>query len=206
MTMQRRDFLSTSAVIGLLSGISSTNGSAHPTTGDPLKPFYLPPIEPLQPGPSGLNTRTHVRQSQTNGQFSCVEFAVAARKMGPSPHLHKELDELMYVLEGTISVIVGEEVYQVQAGGWHLRPRGIMHTFWNATDKPAVGIDCYFQQPFEDYLEASIHTIPEAAKTRGLAMNSPEIQAMYRDLRQKFGMVSFPEKRQPLIDKYGLVA
>lgn len=204
--MKRRHFLSTTATIGLISGIDLPTLLAHPTSGDPLKPFYLPPVEPLQPGPFGLNTRTRVRQTQTNGQFSCVEFAVAPKKMGPAPHLHKELDELMYVLEGTISVMVGEEVYAVQAGGWHLRPRGIVHTFWNATDKPAVGIDCYFQQPFEDYLEASIHTIPEAAKTRGLAMNSPEVQAMYTDLRQKFGMVSFPEKRQSLIDKYGLNA
>ncbi len=204
--MERRNFLSATAAIGLFTGISLPTLSAQPTSGDPLKPFYLPPVEPLQPGPMGLSIRTRVRQTQTNGQFSCVEFAVAPQKMGPAPHLHKELDELMYVLEGTISVMVGEEVYVVQAGGWHLRPRGIVHTFWNATDKPAVGIDCYFLQPFEEYLEASIHTIPEAAKTRGLAMNSPEIQAMYKDLRQKFGMVSFPDKRQPLVDKYGLKA
>ncbi|GAB3926321.1 hypothetical protein GCM10028804_29760 [Larkinella terrae] len=179
---------------------------AHPPTADPLQPFYLPPLEPLQAGPEGLSIRTRVRQTQTRGQFSCVEFAVAPKKMGPAPHLHQALDELMYVLEGTINVMVGEKVYDVQAGGWHLRPRGIVHTFWNVTDKPAVGIDCYFQQPFEDYLEASIHTIPETAKTRGLAMNSPEIQAMYHDLRQKFGLVSFPEKRQSLIAKYGLNA
>lgn len=204
--MERRHFLSATASIGLFSGLGLPTLSAQSTADDPLKPFYLPPVEPLQPGPTGLNTRTRVRQAQTNGQFSCIDFAVAPKKMGPAPHLHKELDELMYVVEGTVTVLVGEEVYAVEAGGWHLRPRGIVHTFWNATDKPAVGIDCYFQQPFEDYLEAAIHTIPEAAKTRGLAMNSPEVQAMYKDLQAKFGMVSFPEKRQPLIDKYGLKA
>ncbi|WP_420151838.1 cupin domain-containing protein [Spirosoma sp.] len=204
--MERRNFLSASAIVGLLSGIMPINLSAQSTVDLPLKPFYLPPVEPLQPGPFGLNTRTRVRQTQTNGQFSCVEFAIAPKKMGPAPHLHKALDELMYVVEGTITVLVGDTEYQVQAGGWHLRPRGIVHTFWNATDKPAVGIDCYFQQPFEDYLEASIHTIPALAKTRGLAMDSPEIRTMYKDLQQKFGMVGFPEKRQPIIDKYGLVA
>lgn len=203
--MLRRDFLSTPAVFGLF-GIMSPTLSTHPVSADTLQPFYLPPVEPLQPGPMGLTTRTRVRQTQTNGQFSCVEFAIAPKKMGPAPHLHQELDELMYVVEGTISVMVGEEVYEVKAGGWHLRPRGIVHTFWNATSKPAVGIDCYFQQPFEEYLEASIHTIPETAKARGLAMNSPEVQVMYKDLRQKFGMISFPDKRQPLIDKYNLNA
>ncbi len=124
--------------------------------------------------------------------------------MGPAPHLHKELDELMYVIEGTASVLVGDTVYQVEAGGWHLRPRGIVHTFWNATDKPILAIDCYFQQPFEEYLEASFQTIPAEARKRGLAMDSPEVRKMYNDLQARFGMVGFPEKRQAIVDKYGL--
>ncbi|CCG99709.1 cupin 2, barrel [Fibrella aestuarina BUZ 2] len=203
--MERRDFLASTALASLFMGGPLLASAAQPLPGaDPLQPFYVPPAEPLTPGPTGLNIRTRVRHGQTNGQFSCVEFAVAPKKMGPAPHLHKDLDELMFVLEGTAMVLVGDTEYQVQAGGWHLRPRGIVHTFWNATDKPVVAIDCYFQQPFEEYLEASTKTIPELAKSRGLAMNAPEIQAMYRDLHQKFGMVSFPEKRQAIVDKYQL--
>jgi quercetin dioxygenase-like cupin family protein len=199
--MERRDFLATA----FLGSLFANPATALPVDHDPLKPFYIPPAtELLQPGPGGMSIRTRVRQSQTGGQFSCVEFAVAPKKMGPAPHFHKDLDELMYVLDGTISVMVGETVYQVEAGGWHLRPRGLVHTFWNATDKPAVGLDCYFQQPFEDYLEAAFDTIPATAKARGLAMNAPDIQAMYRELAQKFTMVSFPEKRQTIVDKYGL--
>ena len=204
--MERRAFLSATTAIGLFAGFDVVDSVAQISGSDNLLPFYLPPVEPLQPGPRGINNRVRVRQSQTNGQFSCIEFAIAPKKMGPEPHLHKELDELMYVLEGTVSVLVGEEVYEVRAGGWHLRPRSLVHTFWNATDKPARGIDCYFQQPFEDYLEAASRTIPELAQKRGLAMDSPQIQAMYTELHAKFGMIRFPEKRQPLIDKYGLNA
>jgi quercetin dioxygenase-like cupin family protein len=199
--MERRDFFATAFLGTLFAGpVSASTGSA-----DPLKPFYNPPVaELLQPGPGGMSIRTRVRQSQTNGQFSCVEFAVAPKKMGPAPHIHHDLDELMYVLAGTLSVLVGDTVYEVEAGGWHLRPRGLVHTFWNATDKPAVGLDCYFQQPFEDYLETAFHTIPDTAKQRGLAMNAPEIQAMYRELARKFTMVSFPEQRQVIVTRYGL--
>jgi mannose-6-phosphate isomerase-like protein (cupin superfamily) len=50
--------------------------------------------------------------------------------------MHKDLDELMYVLEGTATVMIGEELYEVQAGGWNFRPRRIVHSFWNASDKP----------------------------------------------------------------------
>ena len=45
-----------------------------------LSPFMLSPMQPLQPGPGGLDIRTWVRSSQTNMQYSCVEFAVAAKK------------------------------------------------------------------------------------------------------------------------------
>src|SRR5260370_21787874 len=91
-----------------------------------LSPFYLPPAEPLQPGPVGLNIRTWVRSSQTNMQFSNVETAVAPRQMGPAPHLHKDLDEIMLVLEGTATVMVDGKVDEIVAGVWHWRPRGIV--------------------------------------------------------------------------------
>jgi mannose-6-phosphate isomerase-like protein (cupin superfamily) len=37
------------------------------------------------------------------GQFSCIEVSLAPRQMGPPPHVHYELDEIMRVLEGTVS-------------------------------------------------------------------------------------------------------
>jgi mannose-6-phosphate isomerase-like protein (cupin superfamily) len=56
----------------------------------------------------------------------------------------------MYVTEGTASVLVGDTVVEVKAGGWHLRPRNILHTFWNATDQPLRFIDMYFNQPLKN--------------------------------------------------------
>ncbi|RRB06693.1 cupin domain-containing protein [Larkinella rosea] len=200
--MERRDFLAGTVAASLFSLPQPVVAGTR--IGD-LLPFYLPPAtEPLLPGSRGIDIRTRVRHHQTNGQFSCVEFVVGPNVMGPAPHLHEALDELMFVLEGTVSVLVGEEVFQVQAGGWHLRPRGIVHTFWNATDQIARAIDMYFQQPFEEYLEASFHTLPKEAQAKGLSMDSPEMRIKHRQLAEKFGMKGFPEKRQPLIEKYGL--
>jgi len=172
--------------------------------GESLKPFMLSPMEALQPGPGGLDIRTWVRSSQTNMQYSCVEFAVAAKKMGPEPHYHKSLDELMYVLEGTATVMVEDTVYEVPAGGWHFRPRGIVHTFFNNSDKPFRGIDMYFNQNFEDYLEELFHKIiPEMQKNK-LTMADAVIAKQMHVLHKKFGLVGFPQKRKPIMDKYGL--
>lgn len=49
-------------------------------------------------------------------QFSCVEAVLAPKKIAGSPHKHDNLDELMYVMEGTASVLMGDEVIEVRAG------------------------------------------------------------------------------------------
>lgn len=169
-----------------------------------LSPFYLPPAKPLQPGPGGIDIRTWVRSSQTNMQFSNVETAVAPKQMGPPPHIHKDLDEVMLVLEGTASVIVDGKVDEIAAGGWHMRPRGTEHTFWNASESPLRFLDMYFNQNFEDYLEELFHKIIPAMLQNNLSPADPGIAKRMEDLNKKFGVTMFPEKRQAIIDKYGL--
>jgi mannose-6-phosphate isomerase-like protein (cupin superfamily) len=171
-----------------------------------LSPFYLPPSEPLQAGPGGIDIRTLIRSSQTNMQFSCVEAAVRPKQMGPAPHLHKDLDEIMLVVEGTASVIVDGKYEEVQTGGWHIRPRGIEHTFWNGSDKPLRFIDMYFNQNFEDFLEELFHSIIPDMVQQKLTPADPAIAKRMMDLDKKFGITSFPEKRQAIVDKYGLLA
>lgn len=194
---------------GLLPLVASANESKlQEKTAEEQKllPFAVQPSEPLQPGPGGLDIRTLIHSSQTNKQFSCVEFAVAAKKMGPAPHYHKELDELMYVLEGTATVMVEDTVYEIPAGGWHFRPRNMVHTFFNRTDKTFRGIDMYFNQNFEDFLEEMFHKIIPDMQRQHLTPADPAIAKRMHDLHEKFGLVGFPEKRQPIIDKYGLIA
>lgn len=169
-----------------------------------LTPFYLPPKAPLQPGPGGIDIRVWVRSAQTNRQFSNVETAVAPKQMGPAPHIHKDLDEVMLVLEGTASVMVDGKVDEIAAGGWHMRPRGTEHTFWNAGDQPLRFMDMYFNQNFEDYLEELFHKIIPDMIQNKLTPADPAISTRLANLDQKFGVTMFPEKRQAIIDKYGL--
>jgi mannose-6-phosphate isomerase-like protein (cupin superfamily) len=200
--MERKQFMMTSA----MALLASAGFAAAKTLKDnELKPFYIPPDDtPLEPV-NGLGIRVKVRSHQTNNQYSCVDFAVGPRKMGPAPHVHKDLDELMYVRQGTVHVMVGTEVTEVKAGGWHFRPRGIVHTFWNASDEVALVTDMYFQQNFEDFLEELFHKIIPDMVQRKLTPASPEIAKKIEDLHRRFGITSFHEQRQPIIDKYKLV-
>ena len=203
--MERRNFLMTTSMFAAFSALSPITLAATKNTPavDPLKPVLLAGMPPLD-HKGGMDIRVWMRSAMTNGLFSSVETAVAPKLMGPAPHHHLELDEIMCVLEGTASVLVGDEVVEVQTGGWHLRPRLITHTFWNASDKPLRFIDMYFNQPFEEYLERVFHELtPENGYPNGSEKRNKEISA----LAKKFGLVHLPdarEKRKEIADKYGL--
>jgi mannose-6-phosphate isomerase-like protein (cupin superfamily) len=202
--MERRDFLVKSGLLASFMAMSSIP-FATPNLPSPglLKPVLLPGLPPLD-HKGGMDIRVWVRSNMTNGLFSSVECAVAPKMMGPPPHYHKELDELMLVLDGTANILIGDDVVEVQAGGGHLRPRLIKHTFWNASDKPLRFVDMYFNQPFEEYLERIFFELtPEKGFSDGSASKINEIMM----LNEKFGLVLSPssmEEREEIVKKYGL--
>jgi mannose-6-phosphate isomerase-like protein (cupin superfamily) len=203
--MERRDFLVKSSILTAFGAVTQCDfiHAENKQETDPLKPVLLPSMPPLENN-AGMAIRVWLRSAMTNGLYSNVECAVAPKLMGPPPHFHKELDELMYVVEGTASILIGDEMVEVQAGGWHLRPRMLKHTFWNATDKPLRFIDMYFNQPFEEYLERIFH---ELTPEKGFAEGSEAKQKELTLLNEKFGLI-FPSnsfsQREEIIKKYGL--
>lgn len=208
--LSRRDALQSLTLIaaGLgLAPLSSCNHETSQSKEEPskrLSPFYLPPSEPLQMPTQGINIKPLVRSAQTNVEISCIEFAVAPKQMGPAPHLHDVLDELMFVLEGTATLMVDGKVEEIQAGGWHFRPRKIEHAWWNGSDKPLRFIDFYLNQNFDDALiELFQKIIPDMIKNNQ-TFADPAIAQRTAKLNKDFGITSFDEKRQPIVEKYGL--
>ena len=204
--MQRRKFITTGALGFSLLNLPTFSLAQTNDEKAALNPFYIPPIQALVPGPGNVDIRTIIHSKQTGKQISNVEVAVAPKQMGPSPHMHKDLDELMYVLEGTATVMIGKEIYEVEAGGWNFRPRRIVHSFWNASDKPLRFIDCFFNQNFEDYLEDLFHKIIPEMVQQKLNPTSPSIANQIAALDKKFGVTWFHNQRQAIIEKYSLKA
>lgn len=94
--------------------------------------------------------------------------------MEPAPHIHKDLDEIIFVHEGEVHVMVGEEVTIVKAGGYHMRPHGILHCFWNATDQAAHFTYLFCNQHFDDFFEELFFKIIPELKEKGLSIHFPE--------------------------------
>ena len=203
--MERRDFLIKTSLLTAFGALPQNAFAAiySSPTSDSLKPVLLPSMAPLD-HKGGMDIRVWVRSKMTNGLFSSVETAVAPKVMGPAPHYHKELDELMFVLEGTANILIGDDMVEVEAGGWHLRPRMIKHTFWNASDKPLRFVDMYFNQPFEEYLERIFH---ELTPENGYPNDSEKKKIELKYLAEKFGLMRYPnaqEERNVIAVKYGL--
>ena len=71
----------------------------------------------------GMKVGVKMAHAQTYGQFSCIETYLAPRQMGPPPHVHYELDEMMRVIEGTVTLLEGDKVVEVPAGAHHARSK-----------------------------------------------------------------------------------
>ena len=169
-----------------------------------LQAFYVPFKEPLQPGPGGIDIRTLVKSAATNSQYSSTETAVVAKFMGPPPHAHKQLDEIIYVTEGVCTIWIDEKIIEVKSQEWYFMPRGSIHTFWNGEDSLLRFIGMYFNENFEDYLEELFHAIIPNMVSKNLSPMDEIVIAQMNDLNDRFGVTMYPEKRQALIEKYGL--
>jgi quercetin dioxygenase-like cupin family protein len=91
-------------------------------------------------GPSlslgGMGVIFKVLGSETGGAFAIVEHPIDPGRL-VLPHVHQHEDEYSYVLEGTIGARVGDKEVVAGPGSYLIKPRGLMHTFWNAGPGPA---------------------------------------------------------------------
>lgn len=203
--MKRRNFIAISVFSSLAMvdipeafSIASENkpkAITNKINKKPLKPIYIPPDGP------GFAGSAKLRFDQTNNQVTFWEHVVPPKRMGPPPHVHNDLDEIMRVLEGTASVLIGNEVFEVPAGGWLLRPHGIKHTYWNAGDTTLKFIDVYPNQNFEVFLEESIKLI-QGFSEKNISPFSPTAIKQLDDLQAEWGITSYYDELKPLMVKY----
>lgn len=68
--------------------------------------------------------------AETDSRYAVSEWWLEPRTQGPGPHSHAE-DDLFYVIEGTMSVLVGEKWVHAARGSFVLVPGGVTHDFEN---------------------------------------------------------------------------
>ena len=84
--------------------------------------------------PSDRPWRVMAGGAATDGQAIFGEARLPPRTGGPSLHVHEREDEAAYVIEGVLSVQVGDSTFEAGPGTLVWLPRGEPHTFANLGD------------------------------------------------------------------------
>lgn len=91
-----------------------------------------------------------VNSRDTNGVFSVVEV-VTPPQGKVALHVHEREDELVYVLDGTIEVTLGDQTMTATTGVLALLPRGIPHGFTNVGNSASRVLDTILPGNFDAY-------------------------------------------------------
>lgn len=116
-------------------------------------PIALHPEDGDSVSLGGIGVHIKIDGSQTGGAFAVVEHPVEPGVI-VEPHAHANEDEYTVVLKGEIGARVGEQEVQVGPGTYVLKPRGVLHTFWNTGPEPArlleiiapAGLEVFFRE------------------------------------------------------------
>jgi quercetin dioxygenase-like cupin family protein len=162
--------------------VTSKRLTISPTDGDHVRV-----------GP-GLEVVFKIEGHETGGAFSLVEVPVGPRTLVP-PHVHQREDEFSYVLEGEIGARIGEQEVTAGPGAYVLKPRGIPHTYWNPTDRPARIIEIVSPAGFEMFFR-------EVGSM--LAAAGPPDPAAFTAMTDRYGASQQMDWIPDLMQRYGL--
>lgn len=86
--------------------------------------------------------------AETNGKYSISEWWLEPKTQGPGAHSHQE-DDVFYVIEGTMSFLVGDCWIDAPKGTFVLAPGGMTHDFENRTSQRAGVLNFSIPGEFE---------------------------------------------------------
>jgi quercetin dioxygenase-like cupin family protein len=134
----------------------------------------------------------------TGGAVSIVEHPFPVGALVP-PHLHTREDEYSIVTAGDIGFRSGDREVVLGAGGYITKPRGELHTMWNAGATPARMIEVISPAGFEGFFRElsemltdgppAPDAIPALGERYGLQFARPD---WLPDLVQRYGLTPPP--------------
>jgi quercetin dioxygenase-like cupin family protein len=165
-----------------------------------MSSIEAPPITVVQPGggPQGtlgaIGVVFKLWDRDTGGALSIVEHPFPVGALVP-PHLHTREDEYSIVTEGQIGFRSGDREVVLSPGGYITKPRGELHTMWNAGPEPARMIEVISPAGFEHFFREM------ADLTADGPPQFPDVMALADRYGLQFGQ---PDWLPELITRYGL--
>jgi mannose-6-phosphate isomerase-like protein (cupin superfamily) len=118
------------------------------TAKESRKPVILGPGEGRAYPMGRISAVFKADEGETQSKYSVSEWWLEPRTQGPGPHDHPE-DGVFYVIEGVVSLRVGEEWIEAPRGAFVLVPGGVTHDFENRGGVRAGFLHFAAPGPFE---------------------------------------------------------
>ena len=90
---------------------------------------------------------------ETAGRYAISEWWLAPHTQGPGAHAHEE-DDVFYVIEGTMSILLGDRWIDAPQGSFVLAPGGLSHDFQNRSSARAGVLNVSVPGGFETDMPA----------------------------------------------------
>src|SRR5688500_3657279 len=103
----------------------SSHDSSSERTG-----VFLPPGDGRSYRMGRISAVFKADAAETQNAYSISEWWLEPHTQGPGAHSHDE-DDIFYVIEGTMSVLVGDRWIDAPKGSFILAPGGVTHDFEN---------------------------------------------------------------------------
>jgi mannose-6-phosphate isomerase-like protein (cupin superfamily) len=114
---------------------------------------FLPPGGGRSYPMGRISSRFLADGAETEERYSISEWWLEPHTTGPGAHSHDE-DDVFYVIEGTMSILLGDRWVDAPPGSFVLVPGGMTHDFKNRTAERAgilnVSVPGCFEETMPD--------------------------------------------------------
>ena len=119
----------------------------------PLQATIVKPEQAQSIKPFGLDMRVLLTTEATGGAISVI-MAWHKPGEGPPDHVHFNQDEMIFIIEGTYEITVGDQTSTAGAGTIVFIPRNVMHRFKNVGGTTARMLDWSLPGGQDHYFKA----------------------------------------------------
>ncbi len=110
--------------------------------------IFLPPGEGRSYPMGRISAVFKADGHETLAAYSISEWWLEPHTQGPGAHSHKE-DDVFYVIEGTMSFLMGDRWFDAPKGALVLAPSGVTHDFENRSSSRAGVLNFSIPGDFE---------------------------------------------------------
>ena len=143
------------------------------------EPVIVKPEEGFTASTPNNLTTIKAWSNDTNGAYGLFLVTVEPG-FTASPHIHHRTNDAFYMLEGELTIYVGEQIIHATPGTFVLVPKGTVHTFANSGSSPAKSLGIFSPGGGEQFFA-----------------DRPEIYKKYGDSRS-------PEAKKLISEKYDI--